>query len=99
MMNADNPMNTATGCTHHRSRRAVSPKRRTTGKSILASAMQALSPERRSELKSPVCDWWDCERGATRCQRTNQRRMREAVATLPEARFIELGILLKNDCF
>src|ERR1043165_8855249 len=31
-MKADRPRNTAMGCTHHKSRRPVSPKPRTTGK-------------------------------------------------------------------
>src|SRR4051794_36300666 len=64
-MNADNARNTTTGCTHQGSRRAVSPKRRTTGKLIPASAMPALLPEQPSRMKSPLLDRGDCDRGAT----------------------------------
>src|SRR5580700_691570 len=44
-MNPDKPRKTISGCTHHRSRRLVSPKPRTTGKLIRASAMPALPQE------------------------------------------------------
>src|SRR5262245_58220889 len=46
-MNADNPRNTANGCVHHRSRRAVSGKRRTIGKLNRPSYMPVLPPRNR----------------------------------------------------